>query len=295
MRLLLPPLLLLLISLAPPTTIRVALTAGLLPAGSAAGACSTMRWRSNLAPICCPAMADAMVKMMAYLGMMTALRIMAMKGMVAWTAKNQPTENLSVCSRVMPQGTLSTAVVRPIARNLTGRAWGRSWRIGLVAARKALALSMGSGQVMCPCLSKTSPAKGPSHLRRGQAPAVCAEPDSGPTLPAPGLEKLPPLGTLPPLNADGPLVEADVLPAVPGARFVGPFALLLGGPESSFRGWGLGLGLKKLWKSGKPAPRDSEASGSGAADRGGEAGGLQPLARKVASDTASTEAEELSA
>lgn len=63
------------------------------------GALARSRARSSRAPMACPATADAMLNSTAYLGMITALRSMAMKGMLACTATNQDPLNFSQCSR----------------------------------------------------------------------------------------------------------------------------------------------------------------------------------------------------
>mmetsp|Transcript_29154 Transcript_29154/g.74383 ORF Transcript_29154/g.74383 Transcript_29154/m.74383 type:complete len:370 (-) Transcript_29154:176-1285(-) len=130
--------------------------------------------RSSLAPMACPAMAVAMVKRIAYLGMITALRSMAMKGMLACTARIHCALNFSVCSRHMPHGKLTAAVVAPTASSLMGSACGLSSLTGLVAARAARALMMGSGHCKCPLGLKMMGARGPSTLRMGHVPPDAA-------------------------------------------------------------------------------------------------------------------------
>lgn len=108
------------------------------------------RWRSIRAPMAWPTIADAMVNTMAYLGIMTAFRSMAMNGMVACTARNHSKENFLVCSRHEPHGMLSTAAVAPTATSLMGSACGRSSCTGAVAASAARILTIASGQVTLP-------------------------------------------------------------------------------------------------------------------------------------------------
>mmetsp|Transcript_11446 Transcript_11446/g.20204 ORF Transcript_11446/g.20204 Transcript_11446/m.20204 type:complete len:333 (-) Transcript_11446:191-1189(-) len=126
-----------------------------------------IRARSMRAPMACPAMAVAMVNKMTNLGMMTALRSIATKGMLACTAIHQEAENFSVCSRHMPVGMLTAVAVRPTARSFKGSAWGRSCLMGWVAASMARALMMASGHWMWPCGVKTRGARGPRNLRTG--------------------------------------------------------------------------------------------------------------------------------
>lgn len=63
-----------------------------------------------------------MVKAIAHLGMRTAFLSIAMKGMVACTARNHSGENLIVCARATPDGTLAAPVNVPIANSFKGSA-----------------------------------------------------------------------------------------------------------------------------------------------------------------------------
>ena len=59
-----------------------------------------------------PTLAPLMVSRMAQRGMTTPFRRMAIPGMVACTATNQPRENLSKCSRKAPKGMLVAAATK---------------------------------------------------------------------------------------------------------------------------------------------------------------------------------------
>mmetsp|Transcript_41162 Transcript_41162/g.77131 ORF Transcript_41162/g.77131 Transcript_41162/m.77131 type:complete len:200 (-) Transcript_41162:561-1160(-) len=106
---------------------------------------SATRARSYLDPRYWPRMAQLMVAAMAYLGSSADFRISMMRGMLACTATNHAGENFSRWSRHMPSGTLDTRDVAAVAAIRMLRSWGRSARMGAVAANAARILMMAEG------------------------------------------------------------------------------------------------------------------------------------------------------
>ena len=80
---------------------------------------------SSLAPIACPAIAEAIVIKIAHFGIPTPFLMKPKYGTVACTIKIQAGENFSVCSLIMPQGMLAAKQCPPTPKSLIGNALGR--------------------------------------------------------------------------------------------------------------------------------------------------------------------------
>ena len=145
-----------------------------------------------------PITAHATVHAIAALGMTTALRSIAMKGMVACTARNHSGLNLRTCTRAAPDGKLAAPVKAPMAASFTGSARGRSSRTGLSRATAARAATIADGHFRSRALAAAASA--PSRLAR-------------PLLAKPPPRKRPPLRSLAALNLPLPLPRARPAPA----------------------------------------------------------------------------------
>uniref|UniRef100_A0A2P2K9J1 Uncharacterized protein n=1 Tax=Rhizophora mucronata TaxID=61149 RepID=A0A2P2K9J1_RHIMU len=78
------------------------------------------RCLSALEPITCPRIEAPIVRAIAVLGITTDFLSIAMKGTAACTAANHDSENFSVCSFHMPNGTLTAIPRRAIASIFAG-------------------------------------------------------------------------------------------------------------------------------------------------------------------------------
>ncbi len=154
-------------------------------AGAAGVGPPDRRMRSMRAPMTWPMTAQATVQAMAHLGMTTALRSIAMKGMVACTARNHSGLNLRTCTRLAPDGRLAAPVKAPMASSLIGSACGRSARTGLSRATAARADTIAAGHFN----SRAAPA--------ASSALTCRARPLSPNLPP---RNLPPLRSLPLLN-----------------------------------------------------------------------------------------------